>query len=502
MADVRPGPLLRYLRKLADASGTDAEALGRFVACRDQAAFELLVWRHGAMVLQVCRGVLRDQHAAEDAFQATFLVLARKAKSIRRGQSLAGWLYQVAYRVALRCQAQFCKVTADGAAPLERLADPRGEEPVDTLSRREWGPLLHAEVNRLPAAYRDPVVLCYLQGHTNAEAARLLGCPVGTVSGRLARARAILKKRLTARGLTLPGGLFAAAVGEGTALAVGPALVSSTTQAALRFAAGHLLTGAAHAHAAALAEGVLQAMFPTKLQLVAAVVLLLGLLGAGAGAVSQFGAAAPAGQDAQQPSGTPAAPGGARGRLLKVASPVEGVIAVVGREVKKGETLPADQIVSLRTREGVKKYRLLREGDRVEAGQVLAVLDDRLARNELAIQKAKLVAAQADFEAARKTEMEAQARLDRQDALRAQNFVSPDDYAAAVLTRDRYQAEAKAKKAGVEVATLAVERAEIELDKHTIRSPVRGVVTAIYRQPGEAVRGLDPVVQIEITPAR
>jgi RNA polymerase sigma factor (sigma-70 family) len=475
------------------------------VTGQDQAAFELLVWRHGAMVLSVCRGVLRDEHAAEDAFQATFLVLARKAKSIRRCESLAGWLYQVAYRVALRSQARAGRDTSRGTSSLERLADPRSSEPADTLSRHELGPLLDAELNRLPPAYRDPVVLCYFEGQTNTQAARQLGCPVGTISGRLARARALLRKRLTARGLTLPSGLFALRLGDGSALTrIGPALVSSTTQTALRFAAGKLLTGAAHNGAAALAEGVLSAMYPTKLQIAAAVVMLVGLLGAGA--VYQLGSAAPSAQDSRQPATGQAAPGGgARTRFVKVASAMEGVVAVVGREVKKNDPVPADRAMTLRTRDGQKKYcRRLQEGDHVEAGEVLLVLDDRLARNELAVQKAKLVAAKADYEAAQKTAATAQARLDRQEALKRESprFVSPEDYSAAELTRDRYKAEATGKKAGVDVAMLAVERAEIELERHTVRSPVRGVVTTIYRHPGEAVRALEPVAQIEIEPAK
>src|SRR5947209_8728934 len=155
MADAHGNPVLRYIRQLA-APGpgvgavTDADALRRFVTDHDEAAFELLVWRHGAVVSRVCRGVLRDVHAAEDAFQGTFLVLARKAGAVSGRASLAGWLYRVAYRIALRAQAQARKRAAEGPEPLDGLADPSAGDPADLAARRELHPLVYAEVNRLP----------------------------------------------------------------------------------------------------------------------------------------------------------------------------------------------------------------------------------------------------------------------------------------------------------------------------------------------------------------
>src|SRR5581483_10440199 len=190
--DSRPlRSLLDGLRRAAATTGdglSDAELLRRFVRGRDAAAFELLVWRHGPMVLGVCRRVLRDAHAAEDAFQAAFLVLARKARSLDRRGSIANWLYAVAYHVALKARAEAARrqrrerrasAAEAGAAPGEAWADLR--------------PVLDEELSRLPEAYRQAVVLCYLEGRTNAEAARLLGWPVGTVKGRLARARDLLR---------------------------------------------------------------------------------------------------------------------------------------------------------------------------------------------------------------------------------------------------------------------------------------------------------------------
>src|SRR5262249_40371839 len=158
--------VLRYLRRVTGASGSgdvgDADLLARFVASRDEAAFELLLWRHGTMVLHLCRDVTRDEHAAEDAFQATFLALVRKASSIRSRESLGGWLYRVAYRVARRARRG-----QRGTVNLDAVDDPAARELPDEAALRELRPLLHDEVQRLPAKYRTPVVLCYLEGLTH-----------------------------------------------------------------------------------------------------------------------------------------------------------------------------------------------------------------------------------------------------------------------------------------------------------------------------------------------
>src|SRR5262249_38442766 len=149
-----------------------------------QAAFTALVQRHGPLVLGVCRQVLRDGTLAEDAFQATFLVFAKRAASIRNRSSLGAWLYRVAYHTALTARASALRRQAhEREAALRQLDGP------DTKADHDWQPILHQEVDRLPSKYREPIVLCYLQGRTNEEAARRLGWTKGTVSGRLARAR-------------------------------------------------------------------------------------------------------------------------------------------------------------------------------------------------------------------------------------------------------------------------------------------------------------------------
>jgi RNA polymerase sigma factor (sigma-70 family) len=278
--------LLRYLRNLLGptrAEGVpDGDLLRRFVGGRDEAAFELLVWRHGAMVLRVCRGILGDGPDAEDAFQATFLVLVRKAGSVRLRGSVGGWLYQVAYRAALRARTLRLRRAAREQPGAELTAAPAGGGPLDEAALRELRPALHEEIQRLPAKYRTPTVLCYLQGKTHAEAARQLGWPRGTVAGRLARARRLLRARLTRRGLSLPGALLGAALAESAPAAVPAGLATNTVKAAALVAAGQATAGLLPAAAAALVEGVLKAMLIAKLKIAACIVLALAVLGSGA----------------------------------------------------------------------------------------------------------------------------------------------------------------------------------------------------------------------------
>src|SRR5262245_42697302 len=195
MNNGRLGTFLRQLRRVTapKAAGglSDAELLERWLTQHDQAAFEVLVWRYGPLVLGVCRRLLRDGDA-EDAFQATFLALVRKAASIGRRERVGSWLYKVAYRVALRAAR-----TVRTAPPLPEVPVAGGEAEV---MWRDLRAVLDEEVNRLPEKYRTAFVLCHLQGLTNAEAARALGCPLGTVLSRLSWARERLRQRLTRRG--------------------------------------------------------------------------------------------------------------------------------------------------------------------------------------------------------------------------------------------------------------------------------------------------------------
>lgn len=277
--------LMRGLRKAADPAEvgglTDSELLRRWVAHRDAAAFEVLVWRHGPAILGLCRRLLRDGHAAEDAFQAAFLALALKAASISRGEAIASWLYKVAYRAALRLRAGTCHWQAlDPEA-----ADPEATDPTGTADRRDLRAALDEELDRLPARYRAPLVLCYFEGRTNEEAARELGCPVGTVVSRLARGRQRLRGRLLRRGLTPAVALLAGTLPR-EAVALPAALVAATARAVLPAAVGS--EAVVSAQVMALTEGVLRTMSMTKLKIVMAV-LMTGTV-AGVAAVGYQGA--------------------------------------------------------------------------------------------------------------------------------------------------------------------------------------------------------------------
>src|SRR5438045_1930853 len=200
-------PVLRFVRRLGKSEApddtTDAHLLERFVSRRDEEAFATIVRRHGPMVLSVCLRILHDIHDAEDAFQATFLVLARKAAAIGRRERLGAWLHGVAQRTALKARANAARWQE-----IESVADTSAAEPLSELAWQELRLVLDEEIGRLPARYRAPVILCYLEGLSYAEAARHLGCPPGTVSGRLARARELLRRRLARRGFGLSAALL------------------------------------------------------------------------------------------------------------------------------------------------------------------------------------------------------------------------------------------------------------------------------------------------------
>ena len=284
------GPIRRLFGD-GSASGMDAgELLRRFASDRDPVALEVLVARHGPMVLGVCRRVLGDRHASDDAFQATFLLLAKKAGAIRDPDRLGPWLHGVAHRVAVRARSDLARRNArerPGAEDLA-MATPADEAGFDRLELRA---ALDEEVRRLPEKFRDPIVLCYLDGLTHDEAATRLRCPVGTVRSRLAAGRAKLRDRLARRGVEVPSGALAAAISaEAVPAIVSPVLLTSTVKAATAFAAG--LTGATAAGVvpaavASLAEGVSTTMILSKIKLTAGLALA-GMMTVGVGGVAAY----------------------------------------------------------------------------------------------------------------------------------------------------------------------------------------------------------------------
>jgi RNA polymerase sigma factor (sigma-70 family) len=272
----------------------DRELLERFVGAKDEAAFTVLVERHGPMVLGVCRRALADRHDAEDACQATFLVLARQAATLRQAASVSSWLHRVARSVAAnlrRGRARRQHRERESRPPV--LPDPASE-----VSWREVRAALDEELQRLPSRYRDPLILCYLDGRTRDEAARRLGLSPGALHGRMERGRRLLGDRLRRRGLSLPAALLAAAPTGSAALS--PTAALATVRAAVLFANGTPTAGGLiSAEALALTREALRTMFLTRLKIHAAV-LCVGLFLAATG-----GALAPArpASVAQPPTG-------------------------------------------------------------------------------------------------------------------------------------------------------------------------------------------------------
>jgi RNA polymerase sigma factor (sigma-70 family) len=272
--------VIEHLRRavlLHDEVGrTDGQLLGCFIERRDEAAFAALVRRHGPMVFGVCRRLL-NHHDAEDAAQATFLVLFRKATSIRPREMVANWLYGVARQTALHAR----RTAARRRARERQVADLPDPAAAPQDFCRGLRPLLDEELSRLPDRYRIAVVLCDLEGKTRQQAARQLGCPEGSVAGWLARARAMLARRLARRGVAVSGGVLASVLAQDVA-------ASPTVQPASLLAAA---TGVTSAEVAVLTEGVLKAMLLTKLKIATAVLLVVAALLGGAGLIYQTQAA-------------------------------------------------------------------------------------------------------------------------------------------------------------------------------------------------------------------
>jgi RNA polymerase sigma factor (sigma-70 family) len=267
--------VIRQLRKVAllgrGAELDDAQLLERFIARRDDGAFAVLVRRHGPMVLGVCQRVLRNRTDAEDAFQATFVVFVRKAASIRPRAKLASWLYGVAHKTALKAKAmdrkRRIKERAAGTAPPPNARDD---------ARASLLEILDDELSVLPEKYRTPIVLCDLEGLSYREAAARLGCPQGTLSGRLTRARVLLARRIARHDLTFSAGALATLLAGQASAAITPFLLSFTIRAGAMLATRPALAaGAVSGNVAALAEGVMKMMLLSKLKVLTGVFLLV-----------------------------------------------------------------------------------------------------------------------------------------------------------------------------------------------------------------------------------
>jgi RNA polymerase sigma factor (sigma-70 family) len=302
MAPERDGTTRKRLRTLFGVGSmtglTDGQLLERFAVGRGEAAelaFAAIIERHGPMVLRTCRAILRSDHEAEDAFQATFLVLVIKAGSLWVEDSLGPWLHRVACRIAVRARSAADRRRETERRAAEMSGSPRSDE------GRELGPILHEEIDRLPSRYRIPIVLCDLEGRTQDEAARHLKCPIGTVKSRLARGRERLRGRLVRRGLAPAVGAFGTIL---LAAEVPAALVESTSRAAVARA---LTAGVVPASVSQMTRGALRAMRHSMIMRVGGIVLVVGLAAAGVGRFAPRASGGPA----VEPQGkvAPAEPG-------------------------------------------------------------------------------------------------------------------------------------------------------------------------------------------------
>ena len=273
-------PILQFIRNALgrDQNGPpDADLLDRFVSGKDNGAFELLVWRHGGMVFGVCRAILHDHHASEDAAQAVFLALARGAKSIRGERAVVGWLHRVAGRIAKRAARRLArdaslKNSAQGTAALA------SKLPTTIPADNDSIQALHEEVGLLPEKYRLPILLCYFEGLSYPEAAKRLNWPVGSLNSRISRAKALLQRRLLSRGVTLPAAGFAVLSASETSRAVTNTFVENTVRASIAYAAKEAIIPSVSNFSVQLADGALKSLLLQKVQIVAGLFAVLGIM--------------------------------------------------------------------------------------------------------------------------------------------------------------------------------------------------------------------------------
>jgi RNA polymerase sigma factor (sigma-70 family) len=323
-----------WLISQSSGQSSDSHLLERFVRQGDEAAFTELVQRYGALVLRVCRRQLHDDHEAEDAFQATFLVLARKAASIRQRESLGAWLYGVAYRIARRLRDSR---RGSQAGTLDSCREPAAH---DETSWRETVALLDEELHRLPEKYRVPLVLCYLNGQAQTQVSAQLGLPLRTLELRLAQGREMLRRRLIRRGVEWSAVVVALELSVGAAPA---ALVHATVSAALTFSTDQAAAAVdASARALALAQGALQVMAISKIKLAAAIILFVGVFGMAIGLPSDLSPAAAEATECEAWLAAPPAPSADKTARDMLVLDIDEQGRLTGPGQKEPLTKPAD----------------------------------------------------------------------------------------------------------------------------------------------------------------
>ncbi len=436
MNAARAATVLGYLRRLGRAkevrASSDVNLLERYSAGREDAAFAELVRRHGPMVLGVCRRVLGNLDDAEDAFQATFLVLAARPRAVGHPAFLANWLFGVARRTAQRVQ-----IDAARRFRHERLsAKSEAINPDSEAFWRDLRPVLDAEVARLPERCREVFILCCLEGRTHEEAARLLSCPTGTVASRLSRARERLRSRLMRRGLAVgaAGALFAAGEAEAAVSSELLGVVARATAARTATAAVFSTAGSISPRVAALTEGVLRAMWMTKLKVAAALILAVSAAGFGAGIVFSTAAQPASGPSAEQP----VSPAGD-----KSVGPRE----IAGPAKAEPPAPPKDP-------DAPEKEKKEKAAEPKAPMASVAALQD--AEDEVELMAARLDAKRADLEAAKAEAAHAKVELSTALELRKKNSISQEEV-------EHYRSVAESTMAQVRIKEAEIRDPEIRL---------------------------------------
>jgi RNA polymerase sigma factor (sigma-70 family) len=452
------GPSLNLLRDVhtlfdfGTAAGlSDRQLLERFVARRDpaaEAAFEVLVVRHGPMVLRICRNSLADPNDVDDAFQATFLVLVKRCGSIRRLESLGSWLFGVATRVAARARFEAARRRAAekrGALRVVKAVDARE---LCESEQAEFGPAVCAEVGRLPERYRSVVVLCYWQGLTQEQAAAQLGCPLGTVRSRLARAKSLLRRRLTRRGFAPLAEVVATALDSPQAArrslarlpgALPPLLVRFTISAASRIASGEATVQIASAMSASLVENAIWRMTMVKASGIVAAITVVGLAaGLGAGLSKQRVV------DPRSPATVSQAQGE---KSVQNSFAASSQARAKGKTKRSESSTKAGQFEQIYSNiQGKTTIILLKpDGSAVKRGDLVCELDSAALKDELINQQITTKSAEANFQ---------NAVLARENA-----GFSLQAYVDDIFPREQREAEGELKIAQTELA-LAQEELE------------------------------------------
>jgi RND family efflux transporter MFP subunit len=476
MTDHQLATILHQLRRTAakQAGIGDAELLQRFVRSRDEASFELLMWRHARLVWSVCLRVLQNHHDAEDVFQVTFLALARQAGRIENGACLAGWLYKVAYRAALAARAHRVK---QRELPLHAVEPVAASTERNSFSEQDRS-ALDQEISRLPERFQIPVVLCYLEGKSVSETAVLLGWPRGTVASRLARARRRLRTRLTRRGLEFKGGLPEPAQdGDGS-----PSLSLAIPLLAKQVLAGGAADSVLAPQVASLTKEVMKAMFLSKLKTQAILAItVLGLILAGGGWVIHLyagGPERPRRPDADERQAKkadeapkPKPPPQAAPRTVTVVQPIRREAAPYSDY--SGRLVALQQVNVQSTVEGRLDKVLFQPGTDVKEGDLLFEIDPRT--HQLAVEKAKAQLSQLKTEAIGK-----QKAFERAKELHKTRAISQEDL-------DTWASQAAAAEAALRPAQVDVEQALLKLGATKITAPLDGRISEPRVSPGNQV---------------